>query len=286
MTTQELLSKVKRIELKIRRKTNAHFLGEYHTSFKGIGMTFTESRVYQPGDDVRKMDWNKTARFNEPFVKIFEEERELTNMLVIDVSQSMNWGSAKSKREMQAEIAATLGLSSLKNNDKIGLILLGNSIIKFIPPKKGRTHLLRIIREIIEIEPQQTQINYTEFFSFYLKVMKKKTICFFITDAHELQENPLLGIFSKKHFFHIIRVFDDTEVKPSNLGLLYVSQPENSRKSIQFFGNINLSNQKFHKGLEQKLSELSKKYGFKQTSIATKEDYIPKLISLLQYKNR
>ena len=200
MDTKELLKKVRKIEIKTRRLSDHVFGGEYHSTFKGRGMTFSEVRQYQYGDDVRSIDWNVTARYNEPHVKIFEEERELTMMLMVDVSGSKNFGTDKQlKNEFVTEIAATLAFSATQNNDKIGLILFTDQIELYIPPKKGRSHVLRIIRELIEFKPTNKKTNISEGLRFLSSVLKKRAIVFVLSDFIDDKYDYTLKIASKKH---------------------------------------------------------------------------------------
>ncbi|MBA3985325.1 MAG: DUF58 domain-containing protein, partial [Flavobacteriales bacterium] len=220
MDTKELLKKVRKIEIKTRRLSDNLFGGEYHTTFKGRGMTFSEVRQYQFGDDVRNIDWNVTARYNEPFIKVFEEERELTMMLLIDISGSEYFGSTPQfKNEIVTEIAATLAFSALQNNDKIGLILFTDVIELYIPPKKGKSHVLRIIRDLIEFKPKSKKTNIQQALQFLSNVMKKKAIVFVISDfiTDEDYKNAL-KIASKRHDLTGIRIFDALEETIPNLG--------------------------------------------------------------------
>ena len=183
MNTSDILKKVRKIEIKTRRLSDHIFSGEYHSTFKGRGMTFSEVRQYQYGDDIRTIDWNVTARYNEPFIKVFEEERELTMLLMVDISGSEYFGTRKQfKRDTLTEIAATLAFSAIQNNDKVGLLLFTDTIELYIPPKKGRSHVLRIIRELIEFEPQSNQTNITQALQFLSGVIKKKAIVFMLSD--------------------------------------------------------------------------------------------------------
>ncbi len=227
MDTKELLKKVRKIEIKTRRLSDHIFGGEYHSTFKGRGMTFSEVRQYQFGDDVRNIDWNVTARYNEPYIKVFEEERELTMMLMVDVSGSQLFGTQEQfKKGIITEIAATLAFSATQNNDKIGLILFTDEIELFIPPKKGRSHVLRIIRELLEFEPKSKKTNITEALKFLSNVMKKKAIVFilsdFITDGYQ----QTLKIVSGKHDVTGIRVYDRREEKIPNLGMVQMEDEE------------------------------------------------------------
>ncbi len=227
MDTKELLKKVRKIEIKTRRLSDHIFGGEYHSTFKGRGMTFSEVRQYQFGDDVRNIDWNVTARYNEPFIKVFEEERELTMMLMVDVSGSEFFGTDKQfKNEVVTEIAATLAFSATQNNDKIGLILFSDTVELYIPPKKGRSHVLRIIRELIEFEPQSKQTNLAEALKFMQNVMKKKAIVFILSDFIADDYFHTMKIASGKHDVTGIRVFDKREENIPNLGVVQMQDEE------------------------------------------------------------
>jgi uncharacterized protein (DUF58 family) len=227
MDTKALLKKVRKIEIKTRRLSDHIFGGEYHSTFKGRGMTFSEVRQYQFGDDVRNIDWNVTARYNEPFVKVFEEERELTMMLMADVSGSKFFGTRNQfKDEIVTEIAATLAFSATQNNDKIGLILFSDEIELYIPPKKGRSHVLRIIRELLEFEPKSKRTDLSEAIKFLSNVMKKKAIVFilsdFITDGYKHN----LKIAAGKHDITGIRIYDRFEEEIPNLGMVQMEDEE------------------------------------------------------------
>ncbi|MFT5242446.1 MAG: hypothetical protein ACJA1H_000506 [Glaciecola sp.] len=228
MDTKELLKKVRKIEIKTRRLSDHIFGGEYHSTFKGRGMTFSEVRQYQFGDDVRNIDWNVTARYNEPYIKVFEEERELTMMLMVDISGSELFGTDEQfKNEIVTEIAATLAFSATQNNDKIGLILFSDAIELYIPPKKGRSHVLRIIRELIEFKPKSKLTDISEALKFLSNVMKKKAIVFmlsdFITDDDYKQN---LKIAAGRHDITGIRVFDKGEEGIPNLGMVQMQDEE------------------------------------------------------------
>ncbi|WP_047548677.1 DUF58 domain-containing protein [Psychroserpens sp. Hel_I_66] len=228
MDTKELLKKVRKIEIKTRRLSDHIFGGEYHSTFKGRGMTFSEVRQYQFGDDVRNIDWNVTARYNEPYIKVFEEERELTMMLMVDISGSELFGTDEQfKNEIVTEIAATLAFSATQNNDKIGLILFSDVIELYIPPKKGRSHVLRIIRELIEFKPKSKLTDISEALKFLSNVMKKKAIVFilsdFITDDDYKQN---LKIAAGRHDITGIRVFDKGEEEIPNLGMVQMQDEE------------------------------------------------------------
>jgi len=221
MDTKELLKKVRKIEIKTRRLSDHIFSGEYHSSFKGRGMTFSEVRQYGYGDDVRSIDWNVTARYNEPFVKVFEEERELTMVLMVDVSGSEYFGTTKQfKRETITEISATLAFSAIQNNDKVGLLLFSDGIELFIPPKKGKPHVLRIIRELIEFHPKSKKTNITQALRYLSNVMKKKAIVFILSDFMDDDYDNALKIVGRKHDVTGIRVFDKYEEEIPNLGMV------------------------------------------------------------------
>lgn len=234
MDTKELLKKVRKIEIKTRRLSNNLFGGEYHSAFKGKGMTFSEVRQYYFGDDVRNIDWNVTARYNEPFVKVFEEERELTMMLLVDISGSEIFGSSKQfKNEIITEVAATLAFSALQNNDKIGLALFTDQIELYIPPKKGKPHVLRIIRELIEFQPQSKKTNIDQALQFLANVLKKKAIAFVISDfiTDENYENSL-KIAAKKHDLTGIRIYDQREEQIPNLGVIVAEDEETGEEVL------------------------------------------------------
>ncbi|WP_103863797.1 DUF58 domain-containing protein [Aquimarina sp. I32.4] len=227
MDTKELLKKVRKIEIKTRRLSDHVFGGEYHSTFKGRGMTFSEVRQYQFGDDVRNIDWNVTARYNEPYIKVFEEERELTMMLMVDVSGSQFFGTQEQfKKGIVTEIAATLAFSATQNNDKIGLILFTDSIELFIPPKKGRSHVLRIIRELLEFEPKSKKTNITQALKFLSNVMKKKAIVFVLSDFLADDYQHTLKITGGKHDVTGIRVYDRREEEIPNLGMVQMEDEE------------------------------------------------------------
>lgn len=234
MDTKELLKKVRKIEIKSRRLSDHVFGGEYHSTFKGRGMTFAEVRQYQYGDDVRNIDWNVTARYNEPHVKIFEEERELTMMLLVDVSGSKEFGTYQQfKSDFVTEIAATLAFSATQNNDKIGLILFSDTIELFIPPKKGRSHVLRIIRELLEFRPKNTKTNITEALKFLSNVLKKKAIVFILSDFMDASEySQTLKIASGKHDITGIRIYDKNEIEIPNLGLVQMIDQESGENRL------------------------------------------------------
>lgn len=227
MDTKEILKKVRKIEIKTRKLSDNIFGGEYHSTFKGRGMTFSEVRPYQFGDDIRNIDWNVTARYNEPFVKVFEEERELTLMLMVDVSGSELFGTEQQfKSEFITEIAATLAFSALQNNDKTGLILFSDQIELYIPPKKGKSHVLRIIRELIEFQPKSLKTNISEALQFLSRISKKKAIVFMLSDFMDKGYEKPIQIAAKKHDITGIRIYDKKETELPNLGYIMVKDAE------------------------------------------------------------
>ena len=227
MDTKEILKKVRKIEIKTRRLSDHIFSGEYHSSFKGRGMTFSEVRQYQYGDDVRSIDWNVTARYNEPFVKVFEEERELTMMLLVDISGSEYFGTQEQfKRDTLTEIAATLAFSAIQNNDKVGLLLFSDGVELFIPPKKGKSHVLRIIRELIEFQPKSKKTKVNEALKFLSQVMKKKAIVFVLSDFMDNHYEHTLKIVGRKHDVTGIRVYDRRDAEMPNIGMVAMEDAE------------------------------------------------------------
>ncbi len=233
MDTKELLKKVRKIEIKTRRLSDHIFGGEYHSTFKGRGMTFSEVRQYQFGDDVRNIDWNVTARYNEPFIKVFEEERELTMMLMVDISGSEQFGTSNQfKNEIVTEISATLAFSALQNNDKVGLILFSNQIELYIPPKKGKSHVLRIIRELLEFKPISNKTDIAEALKFLSSVMKKKAIVFVLSDFIASDYERTLKITGNKHDLTGIRVYDEREESIPNLGMVQLEDAETGKLQL------------------------------------------------------
>src|SRR5512140_1926844 len=227
MDTHELLKKVRLIEIKTRGIVNQVFSGEYHSVFKGRGMEFSEVREYQFGDDIRTIDWNVSARFNHPFVKVYEEERELTVMLVVDFSRSGSFGTARQlKNEIAAEICAVLAFSAIKNNDKVGMIMFTDRIEKFVPPKKGRAHILRIVRELISLQPAGTGTNIKAALEYFNHVNKKRSIAFIISDFIDDGYDQVLRIISKKHDLIAVEVYDPREEELPDIGLVKLRDAE------------------------------------------------------------
>lgn len=289
MDTTELLKKVRRIEIKTRGITQSLFSGEYHSAFKGRGMSFSEVREYQMGDDIRTIDWNVTARFNHPYVKIFEEERELTLMLLVDVSGSESFGTRKQlKEDMITELCAVLAFSGLQNNDKVGVIFFTDIIEKFIPPKKGKSHILRIIRELLEFKPKNRKTDITQALRYFTNVIKKRSIAFMISDFMDGDFTDAMKIASRKHDLIALRIYDKREKELPNVGLLKTIDPES--------GNItwlDTSNKKvriaYAEAINRKekiLNDIFKHTGVDTVSIATDESYMAPLSNLFKKRKR
>lgn len=281
MDTKELLKKVRKIEIKTRRLSDHVFGGEYHSTFKGRGMTFSEVRQYQYGDDVRSIDWNVTARYNEPFIKVFEEERELTLMLLVDISGSEMFGTQNQfKNEIITEIAATLAFSAMQNNDKTGLILFSDEIELFIPPKKGKSHILRIIRELIEFSPQSQKTDIAQALKYLTNVMKKKAIVFVLSDFITDHYRDTLKIVSKKHDVTGIRVFDQREEAIPNLGMIQVLEEESGE--LMYVNTsakaVRLQYGKYYQERVDYFNESFLKSGAGALSCRTDESYVKKLL--------
>jgi uncharacterized protein (DUF58 family) len=287
METSEILKKVRKIEIKTRGLSRNIFAGEYHSAFKGRGMAFSEVREYQFGDDIRNIDWNVTARYNHPFVKIYEEERELTVMLLIDVSGSRNFGTfEKMKKNIITEISAILSFSAIQNNDKTGVIFFSDVIEKFIPPKKGKSHILRIIRELIDFHPRHTGTDITEAVRYLTNAIKKKCTAFVISDF--MDENPALemalSIANKKHDLVALKIYDHREKELPPIGMIKLKDAENgkdvwvdssSKKVRKLYSD-------YWKRHVEKLDLLFKKCGVDYVSISTNEDYVKSLMSLFK----
>jgi|TARA_B110000503_G_scaffold143802_1_gene249014 uncharacterized protein (DUF58 family) len=280
--TKELLKKVRKIEIKTRRLSNNIFGGEYHSAFKGRGMTFSEVRNYQFGDDIRTIDWNVTARYNEPFVKVFEEERELTLMLIVDISGSEFFGSENVlKKNIITEISATLAFSALQNNDKVGLMLFTDQIELYIPPKKGKTHVLRIIRELIEFKPESKKTDIGTALQFLISVIKKKSIAFILSDFISPDFEKILRVTAKKHDVTGIRVYDKLEETIPNLGLVPMFDQETEKIRLVDTSSLELRNKyKKQNSLNfKKINELFSKNGAGTLVCRTDESYVKKLLS-------
>lgn len=287
MDTKELLKKVRKIEIKTRRLSNHIFGGEYHSTFKGRGMTFSEVRQYQYGDDIRAIDWNVTARYNEPYVKVFEEERELTMMLMVDISGSEFFGTTEQfKKDTVTEIAATLAFSAIQNNDKVGLILFSDQIELFIPPKKGKSHVLRIIRELIEFKPKSRKTNITQAFKFLSNVMKKKAIVFMLSDFMDEDYERTLKLIGNKHDVTGIRVYDKHDEEIPNLGMVPIMDAETGK--VHYINTSSSSVRKQYKINSLKVTDYFKnafkKSGAGTISIRVDESYVKKLLGYFKQK--
>jgi uncharacterized protein (DUF58 family) len=281
MDTKELLKKVRKIEIKTRRLSDHIFSGEYHTSFKGRGMTFSEVRQYQFGDDIRAIDWNVTARYNEAHVKVFEEERELTMMLMVDISGSESFGSkSQFKKEIVTEIAATMAFSATQNNDKIGLILFSDHIELYIPPKKGRSHVLRIIRELIEFQPKSYKTDIAQALKFLSGTQKKKAIVFVISDFMSGDYEHTLKIASKKHDITGIRVYDIREEKMPNLGMVSMLDAETGETRLINTGSksVRMNYEKYYHDNVNYFIETFRKSGSGVVNTRVDESYVTKLL--------
>jgi uncharacterized protein (DUF58 family) len=281
METKDLLKKVRKIEIKTRRLSDHIFSGEYHTSFKGRGMTFSEVRPYQYGDDIRAIDWNVTARYNEAHVKVFEEERELTMMLMVDISGSESFGSkSQFKKDIVTEIAATMAFSATQNNDKIGLILFSDQIELYIPPKKGRSHVLRIIRELIEFEPKSNKTDIAQALKFLSSTQKKKAIVFVISDFISEDYEHTLKIASKKHDITGIRVYDIREEKMPNLGMVSMLDAETGETQLINTGSksVRINYEKYYNEKVKYFKETFSKSGAGVVNTRVDESYVTKLL--------
>lgn len=287
METAEILKKVRKIEIKTRGLSHQVFSGHYHSAFKGKGMTFSEVREYQYGDDIRAIDWNVTARFNHPYVKIFDEERELTVMLVIDVSGSNEFGTKQQlKEDLITEIAAVLAFSAINNNDKVGVLFFSDKVEKFIPPKKGKSHILRIIRELIDFQPESQKTNISEGLRFLTNAIKKKCIAFVISDFMDRDFEQALRIASRKHDIVAVRVYDQRETELPKMGMVKVFNKE-SGKSMWIDTNdpglrSNYSN--FWINHNQKTLQTFKRMGVDVATILTGENYVKPLMNLFKVR--
>lgn len=284
METSELLRRVRRLEIKTRALTNNIFAGEYHSAFKGRGMSFAEVREYQPGDDVRDIDWNVTARMNKPYIKVFEEERELTLMLIIDLSASQRFGTrSRTQRELTAEVAATLAFSALQNNDKVGVIFFTDRVEKFIPPQKGRKHILYIIRELLNFEPQGTRTNVAIAMEYLMRVITKRSITFVISDFLDTRDfsKPLL-IAARKHDLIGLKIYDRNMAALPDVGLIKVVDAETGHEQYVDTSSkeVRLQQQLWWRNETQKLDSLFRKNGVDYTAIATNSDFVKPLINL------
>ena len=293
LSANDLLKKVRKIEIKTRALSHQIFAGEYHSAFKGRGMAFSEVREYQYGDDVRNMDWNVTARLRSPYVKVFEEERELTVVLLVDVSRSRLFGTAgTSRKDMLAEIAAVLSFSAIINNDKVGALFFSDKVEKFIPPKKGRSHLLHIIREIIEFEPVSDGTDISEALRYLTNAIKKKCAAFLLSDMIDVdaEGNPryedALKVAINRHDLSVIEVYDPRECSVPDVGLVHIKDSETGESAWVDTSSrkMRLAYETWFENARQTASRLFMKYNVDKVSIALNEDYVKGLMSL--FKNR
>jgi len=288
MTTKEVLKKVRKIEIKTKRLSDHIFGGEYHSSFKGRGMTFSEVRPYAFGDDVRNIDWNVTARYKTPFVKVFEEERELTMMLAVDMSHSEFFGTKKAlKKSIITEIIATLAFSAIQNNDKVGLVLFTDEIELFIPPGKGRSHVLRIIRELVDFHPKKQKTDISQALKFLYNILKKKAIVFMVSDFMDENYEHTLKILGRKHDLTGIKVYDPMEKEIPDLGLLLLKDLENGQKQYIDTGSKEIRRTYAAHFLKNRdfFKKSFRSAGAGTIEIATDESYIKKLLQYFKQRN-
>lgn len=289
METSEILKKVRQIEIKTRGLSNHIFAGQYHSAFKGRGMSFSEVREYQYGDDVRDIDWNVTARFNRPYVKVFEEERELTVMLMVDVSGSLEFGTVKQfKKDLVTEISATLAFSAIQNNDKIGVIFFSDRIEKFIPPKKGKKHILYIIRELIDFQPESRRTDVGMALEYLTNVMKRRCTAFLLSDFIDQKNfNNPLTIANRKHDVVALQVYDRRVCDLPAIGLIKIKDAETGHE--QWIDTSSKAVRKAHHEWwiqkQTKLNEVFAKSNVDYVSIRTDEDYVRALLNLFAKRN-
>ena len=286
MTSEELLKRVRKIEIKARKLSRNIFAGEYHSQFKGRGMAFSEVREYQPGDDVRSIDWNVTARLNKPYIKVFEEERELTVMLLVDVSGSRNFGTlSQMKRDMMAEVAATLAFSTIANNDKVGVIFFSDKVEKFIPAKKGKTHVLHIIRELLSLEPSSTGTDMAQALQYFANAQKRHCTAFLISDFIGVGEiyKPLL-VASNRHEVNAIQIYDRREAELPDVGLVKFHDAETGEDLWVDTSVASLRNEYARAWRENQsgVEQLFTRTGVKHVSVRTDEDYVKSLMHLFR----
>ena len=289
METSELLKRVRKIEIKTRGLSSNIFAGEYHSAFKGRGMTFSEVREYQYGDDIRNIDWNVTARHNKPYVKVFEEERELTVMLMIDVSASRNFGTvSKLKKNQITEIAAVLAFSAIQNNDKIGVIFFSDKVEKFIPPKKGKTHILHIIRELIDFYPEDKHTNIEQALQYVTNSIKKRCTCFLISDfIDEHDFSHALAIANRKHDVVALRVYDPRENVLQPVGMMFLTDAETGEQMWVDTSDKRVRDEysRYMSVWEKELKNVFKRSGVDVADIRSDEDYVRALISLFKRRS-
>ncbi len=292
MTSEELLQRVRKIEIKTHGLSRNIFAGEYHSQFKGRGMAFSEVREYQPGDDVRSIDWNVTARMNRPYIKVYEEERELTVMLLVDVSGSRNFGTvSQMKRDTMAEVAATLAFSTIENNDKVGVIFFSDQVEKFIPPKKGKSHVLHIIRELLSFEPEHTGTNINAALQYLTNAQKRHCAAFLISDMmdpafsatpEKKGEVAPVVIAARKHDLNAIQIYDRRDAELPNVGLLKVRDPETGARvwTDTSLASVRNAYTQAWRDQQDALEAIYTKTGIHNISLRTDEDYVKKLMQL------
>ena len=289
METSEIIKKVRKIEIKTRGLSSNIFAGQYHSAFKGRGMAFSEVREYQFGDDVRDIDWNVTARFHRPYVKVFEEERELTVMLLIDVSGSLDFGTQKQmKRDMVTEIAATIAFSAIQNNDKIGVIFFSDKIEKYIPPKKGRKHILYIIREMLDFEPESKRTDVKQAVEFLSSVQKRRMTAFILSDFYARNDfQHSLQIASRKHDVVAIQVYDVRARELPDVGLMKVVDAETGFEQYVDTSSraLRVAYNRYWTGRQNQLQETFNKSSVDNVSIATNEDFVKALLMLFKQRS-
>ena len=294
MTSEELLQRVRKIEIKTHGLSRNIFAGEYHSQFKGRGMAFSEVREYQPGDDVRSIDWNVTARMNRPYIKVYEEERELTVMLLIDVSGSRNFGTvSQMKRDTMAEVAATLAFSTIENNDKVGVIFFSDQVEKFIPPKKGKSHVLHIIRELLSFEPEHTGTNINAALQYLTNAQKRRCAAFLISDMmdpafsatpEKKGEVAPVVIAARKHDLNAIQIYDHRDAELPNVGLLKVRDPETGARvwTDTSLASVRNAYAQAWRDQQDALEAIYTKTGIHNISLRTDEDYVKALMRLFK----
>ncbi len=289
MIPREILKKVKLIEIQTRGLVNNFFGGEYHSVFKGRGMTFSEVREYQPGDDIRLIDWNVTARSGNPFIKVFEEERELTVFLIVDISASGAFGSeSQLKKNIGAEIASVLGFSAIKNNDKVGLILFSNEVVKYVPPKKGKSHVLRVIRELLYTKPNGNGSSIKDALEFLMKVSKRRCVVFLLSDFLNDKFWNSIRIANRKHDLIGIKIYDPYEINLPDIGMIKVEDPETGSMfwiDTSFEPDLKQMNNNNIKSLVD-LEKQSAKIGLDIISISTTEDYVDPLMKFFKRRGK
>jgi len=289
METTELLKKVRKIEIKTRGLTSQIFSGEYHSAFKGRGMAFSEVREYQPGDPTRSIDWNVTARFNHPYIKVFEEERELTVILIVDVSGSSYFGTkSQFKNEMITELCAVLSFSAIQNNDKIGIIFFSDQIEKFIPPKKGKSHILRIIRELIEFTPMHKGTDISTALRYFTNAIKKRSIAFLISDFADTKFEDALKVAARKHDLVAIRVSDEKEKSLPDMGIVKFIDAESGKTIWVDTSDANNRKQIENHSRERakKLSDTFNRSGVDNVTLMTDQSYVRPLMNLFKRREK